>query len=223
MKTLPAGTPSTRQKPHAGGNAGRKKIPSLASVARRRWLVGFTKRTLPVAAVMLLACLALWPELTRDADRARMSYRRGTVSPQGGQLKGARYNGVDSHGQPYTLTAVTANQVGPDRFDMTDPIGDLTLNSGGWLSVTGLTGVYMQTAAQLDLSGNVTLYRDDGTTLHTDTATLDVHAGVATSADRTHVEGPFGTLDAQGFVVTDHGQLIRFAGPGRLVLNGATK
>jgi lipopolysaccharide export system protein LptC len=130
---------------------------------------------------------------------------------------------VDSQGQPYTLTAVTANQVGPDRFDMTDPIGDLTLNSGGWLSVTGLTGVYMQTAAQLDLSGNVTLYRDDGTTLHTDTATLDVHAGVATSADRTHVEGPFGTLDAQGFVVTDHGQLIRFAGPGRLVLNGATK
>jgi lipopolysaccharide export system protein LptC len=225
MNTGPVDSLRARQQPEAdaGGNPRRKKVPSLTSVSRRRLLVGFTKRVLPVAAVALLACLALWPELSRDVDQTRLSYRRGIVTPQGGQLKGARYNDVDSQGQPYTLTAVTANQVGPDRFNMTDPVGDLTLNSGGWLCVSGLTGVYMQTAAQLDLAGNVTLYRDDGTTLTTDTATLDVHAGVATSADRTHVEGPFGTLDAQGFVVTDHGQMIRFAGPGRLVLNGATK
>jgi lipopolysaccharide export system protein LptC len=35
-----------------------------------------------------------------------------------------------------------------------------------------------------------------------------------------HAEGPFGTLDAQGFALTDKGSVIQFTGPGRLVLNG---
>jgi lipopolysaccharide export system protein LptC len=36
-----------------------------------------------------------------------------------------------------------------------------------------------------------------------------------------HAEGPFGTLDAQGFAVTDRGAVIQFPGPGRLLLNAA--
>jgi hypothetical protein len=39
----------------------------------------------------------------------------------------------------------------------------------------------------------------------------------------THAEGPFGTLDAQGFTATDGGTVIHFAGPGRLLLNGHAK
>jgi lipopolysaccharide export system protein LptC len=218
-------TPATARQPRLEGGRknGPKPLPSMASVARRRRMVGLAKRVLPMFALALLASLALWPELTREVDRARMSYQPGMLTGQGGQAKNARYNGVDDQGQPYTLTAATATQSGPDRFDMTSPVGDLTMHSGGWLSVKGHNGVYMQTAGQLDLSGDVTLYRDDGTTLLTDAATVDVHAGVVTSADLTHMEGPFGTLDAQGFILTDRGQMIRFFGPGRLVLNGGTK
>ena len=41
-----------------------------------------------------------------------------------------------------------------------------------------------------------------------------------TSSDRTHAEGPFGTLDAQGFVLVDKGAVIQFQGPAHMVLNG---
>ena len=89
--------------------------------------------------------------------------------------------------------------------------------------VQSRSGVYTQHAGQLDLSGDVVLYRDDGLTLLTDAATLDLKAGVASSADRVHAEGPFGTLDAQGFAVVDHGSVAQFTGPGRLVLNARSR
>ena len=84
----------------------------------------------------------------------------------------------------------------------------------------GDTGVYMQHSSLLDLSGNVTLYREDGTTVTTDTATVDLKAGAAANNSRVHAEGPFGTLDAQAFAITDNGNVMQFTGPARLVMNG---
>ena len=81
-------------------------------------------------------------------------------------------------------------------------------------------GVLLQHTSQLDLSGEVVLYRDDGTTLRTDAAALDLKAGAGASSDKTHAEGPFGVLDSQGFTLTDKGASIQFTGPAHLVLNG---
>jgi len=53
------------------------------------------------------------------------------------------------------------------------------------------------------------------------TATINLKQGAATSADYTHAEGPFGTLDAEGFTMMDRGGVVQFHGPARLVLNGA--
>ena len=83
-------------------------------------------------------------------------------------------------------------------------------------------GVFLQHTNQLDLSHDVTLYRDDGTTMTTASASVDLKNGAAASAEPTHAEGPFGTLDAQGFTVTDKGAAIQFTGPAHLVLNGAS-
>ena len=52
---------------------------------RRRWLVGLSKRLLPILALALLASIALWPEIARDTDRSRLSYRRGIAVPESGQ------------------------------------------------------------------------------------------------------------------------------------------
>lgn len=195
--------------------------PVNASLARRRWVVGIAKRLLPLAALALLSTVALWPELSRDTDRARLSYRRGGIEAQSGQMRDATYHGVDDRGRPYTMTAATAQQVNPERVNLVGPKGDMTLESGNWLLLQSKNGVYLQHAGSLDLSDDVHIYRDDGTTMTTSTATMDLKAGAAAGADLTHAEGPFGTLDAQGFAVTDKGAVIQFPGPGRLVLNGA--
>lgn len=188
---------------------------------RRRWLVGLSKRLLPILALALLASIALWPEIARDTDRSRLSYRRGIAVPESGHMRAATYHGVDANARPYTLTAATAHQVDPDRINLTEPKGDVTLESGSWLMGQSHHGVYLQREGSLDLSDDVHLYRDDGTTLDTSAATLDLKQGAAAGAEMVHSEGPFGTLDAQGFAITDRGAVTQFSGPGRLVLNSA--
>lgn len=215
MSELPAVVP--RLRPDAP--LPRRRQPRPAAIARRRRVVSFTKLMLPVAALLLLASVALWPELSRDFAAGRLLVGHGLGLPEAGQLSDATYHGVDERGRPYTMTATTAREVTAQRVDLTDPKGDITLEGNRWLMVQARRGVYMQHAGSLDLSGEVQLYRDDGTVMQTDTATLDLKAGAASSADRVHVEGPFGTLDAQGFAVTDRGALLRFTGPGHLLLN----
>ena len=139
---------------------------------------------------------------------------------EGGRMVDVRYNGVDEKGRPYTLTAETAKQMDADRITLTMPKGDITLENGTWLMLTARSGTFIQKANQLDLLNDVTLYRDDGTTMRTTAASVDMKAGAAAGSTPVHVEGPFGVLDAQGFVVVDKGTAIDFAGPAHLVLNG---
>jgi lipopolysaccharide export system protein LptC len=190
---------------------------------RRRFMVGIGKLVLPAIAVALLATLAVWPEISKDVENGRLSYRRLAVTPESGELAEPRYRGVDSGGRPYTITATKARQSAQSRTDLVDPKADMTQDSGTWLMVQARTGVYLPKNSQLDLSGEVTLYREDGLMVTSDAATLDLRDGAATSAARVHAEGPFGTLDAQGFAVLDKGTAMQFSGPGRLVMNGSGK
>jgi lipopolysaccharide export system protein LptC len=104
--------------------------------------------------------------------------------------------------------------------NLTDPKGDITLQSDSWVMLAAPRGVYARNSRQLDLSGGVTLYRDDGTTLRSESATIDLAQSVAASGVPVSAEGPFGTLDASGFTLLDGGAVIQFTGPARLVLNG---
>lgn len=189
----------------------------------RRWLIGVAKRVLPLVALGLLALVALYPELHGSGERGRVSYSRLDVNADGGQLSDARYDGVDDAGRPFTVTAIKVQQIGPERTDLEQPKADMTLPEGSWLMVEAQRGVYEQRANRLDLSGDVTVFRDDGTVLQTEAASVDVNLGAAAGHELVHAEGPFGVLDAQGFSVTDRGAVIHFMGPARLVLNGGQK
>lgn len=219
---LAQGAPAGReQRLSAAGPARVRQAPTASRIARRRVVVNLTKWLLPVAALALLSSVALWPEIVRVRDQGRIAFRRAfSVEPDSGRMKQARYRGVDERGRPFTVTAESALQNGPVRIDLSDPKGDLVTESGSWVMVESRDGVYIQHAGQLDLSHDVTLYRDDGTTLRTQSASVDVRQGAATSGEMTHAEGPFGVLDAQGFTLVDKGAAIQFHGPSKLTLNG---
>lgn len=204
----------------------RRTAPSSAQTLRRRWLIGLAKGALPIAALALLALLTLWPELTGDLDRARISYRRPAVVQEGGTVRNPRYTGFDENGSPFTITATSARQTMagpqiPGRTELVEPAGDILLVGGVWLMAKSERGVYMQRDGQLDLFGEVSLYRDDGIEMHTSALTIDLKAATVVGPEQVHVQGPFGTLDAQGFSVMDRGTVLYFVGPGRLKLDGA--
>ncbi len=205
----------------AAGSARIRQAPTASRIARRRLVVTLTKWLLPVAALLLLSSVALWPEIERVRDHGRIAFRRAfSIEPDSGRMRQARYSGVDERGRPFTVTAESALQNGPVRIDLTEPKGDLVTESGSWVMVQGREGVYIQRAGQLDLSHDVTLYRDDGTAMRTQSAAVDVRQGAAASSEMTHAEGPFGVLDAQGFTLVDKGAAIQFHGPAKLTLSG---
>ena len=189
---------------------------------RRRRGVRIIKYVLPLGALALLSSIALWPELTRTVENGRVTWRQLTMINNGsGQMLHPRYHGLDGRARPYTVSADVAERDGPNRVNMTRPVGDLTLQNGTWLLLKAKRGVFMQHSNQLDLADAVTLFRQDGTVMTSQTATMDIKQGAGTSDEYTHAEGPFGTLDAQGFTLVDKGSVIQFHGPAKLVLNAA--
>jgi lipopolysaccharide export system protein LptC len=197
-------------------------LPSRAVEARRRAMVRIAKYALPVAALILLSSIAMWPEIARNIENSRVAFQRLSMVRSGaGQMLNLRYHGMDGRDRPYTVSADAAERAGPERLNLTAPIGDVSMPNGSWIELRAKKGVFIQHSNQLDLADAVTLYRQDGTFVFADTATMNLKQGAATSNDYTHAEGPFGTLDAEGFTLVDKGAVIQFRGPAKLVLNGA--
>jgi lipopolysaccharide export system protein LptC len=199
-----------------------RKLPSQRSLVSRRRTLLLAKLTLPMLSMLLLASLALWPQISSLFDGSRIGYRPGKASAQlqTGRLLTLRYHGLDTRNRPYTVTADEAEQIGPERVNLVSPKGDVVSENGSWTYVEAQHGVYQQHAGLLDLSGNVVLYRDNGVTLYTQSAAMDMKQGAGAGNQPTHAEGPFGTLDAQGFALVDKGAVIQFDGKSRLLLNG---
>jgi lipopolysaccharide export system protein LptC len=198
-------------------------VPTPGGLARRRWMINTSKFVLPAAAVLLLASVILWPEFNKATDAARVVMTGFRAAMDGARITNAHYRGVDDRGRPFTVTAATAVQRDVEQIDLTSPNGDMTLENGSWIDVKSRFGVFTRKAQQLDLYDDVVMYRDNGTTMTTSSATVEMKAGAASSAAPTHVEGPFGTLDAAGFTTVDKGAAIQFWGPARVVLNGVSK
>ena len=196
--------------------------PTPSHIARRRFVITLTKWVLPAVALVLLSLIALWPEIDAATVKARLAINRVSGEVEGGKLIDARYNGLDEKGRPFTITAATAWQAGPEKIGLTWPKGDITLENGTWLMLNSKQGTFIQHVNQLDLVKDVTLYRDDGTMMQTESASIDLKAGAAAGSDPVHAEGPFGVLDAQGFTVMDNGGAIDFSGPAHVILNGAS-
>ena len=183
-------------------------------------LLRSAKWLLPVAALLLLGSIAAWPELDRSLNAGRVAYHAASaVRLDSGSMLGPRYRGLDAHGRPYMITADTARQVGQERINLTHPIADTLSQGGTWLQISSHTGVYMQHSQLLDLSGHVVFYRDDGTIMTGPTAGVDVKRGIVLSDDWVHAEGPFGELDAQGYLMSQRDGIVQFRGPGRMILN----
>ncbi|MFC4169849.1 LPS export ABC transporter periplasmic protein LptC [Teichococcus aestuarii] len=208
----------------------RTTLPSRArmtmdagALARRRVLVKLAKWLLPVGALGLLAAIALWPEFDSAEERGRLAFRRvAQTSAEAMRIASARYQGLDEQNRPYNVTATTATQqVNTDLIDLERPRADLFMADGAWVLLEAQQGRYARASNQLALSGQVTLWHDDGSTLRTEAAQIDVAGGSARGDRPVAAQGPFGTLVSEGFRLENRGQVVVFTGNAKAVLEGA--
>ena len=99
----------------------------------------------------------------------------------------------------------------------------MLLNEGAaWVLLESDTGRYDRARNRIDLAGQVTVWHDSGVNLVTEAAAIDLHANAAAGDRPVAAQGPFGTLTADGFRLTDRGQVVHFVGRSRLVLESGT-
>jgi len=166
---------------------------------------------LPIVAVALLAIVVIWPLVSGREDGFRLSFTPANPIDSGPLImENARYIGIDSRNQSYTVIAEQAIQKSAEA--------DIILSDNGWLALTADRGNYFRASEILDLEGRVNSFSDEGFEMRTEAARVELAQGRASGSLPVEGQGPLGVLNAVGFELLDGGAIIRFGGPVRLVI-----
>ena len=219
------GVPSAKLPARPGGRTAlwEPRHTSVArSVAQYSRFVGLMKVLLPSAAGVLLLLIVVLPQFRQQDDRFRIGMNLLEESTADTlNMTNARYYGTDDKGQPYSVTAANVRERPDDdpAVDLTAPQADISLTDGSWLSISARVGVYNREQQVLELNGSVALYQDKGNEFHTASALIDLKKGEASGTEPVNSRGPFGSLEATGFSMSETGKVVYFVGPARLVLD----
>jgi lipopolysaccharide export system protein LptC len=131
------------------------------------------------------------------------------------------YTGADDKNEPYSLRALQATRPSGLHgiYDLTQPEGEITLQSGAWLDSKADYGRYDEIGKKLWLGGNVRIFRDNGYQVTTDEAQVNLDTDDAWGDKPTLIQGGFGTIRGQGFRFLDSGHTIVIQGPAKAVLS----
>jgi lipopolysaccharide export system protein LptC len=100
------------------------------------------------------------------------------------------------------------------------PRADILLNDGAWIFVEAREGRFDKPSQHLDLTQEVRIFHDGGTLFVTEAAAVQLDAGTARGDRPTQAQGPFGTIESEGFEMSDRGAVMVFTGRARAVLEG---
>jgi len=178
--------------------------------------VGVLRWVLPLAALLILGILILLPMLR--VDKLAMTVAQNIPNLV---VENLRLSGMDASNQPYSLTATKALKVAtaPDMVDLEKPSGEVTLNSGAWLSGRAQHGRYDQKKQRLWLGGEVQLFHDEGYQFNTSEAQVNLENNTAWGDQPVLIQGGFGEITGQGFRVLEKGTVVIILGKARALLN----
>jgi lipopolysaccharide export system protein LptC len=219
--------PGAPDEPGGPPELGEPRRPPSGLAARRR-LVVLLRVALPLAALLLIALVVVWPHF-QDQDRAGFALNPASVDPREVEqltMVKPRFVGRDSKEEPYTLTAISATQdhPGADLIHLDHPQADITLSGGSWAIVTALKGTYAQKDQILDLEGDIAVFHDSGYEFHTQKAEVDLAHNTINGVVPVTGQGPGGTIEAEnGFTILDNGGTVLFHGPAKTTLNPRAK
>ncbi len=186
--------------------------------------VTIMKFFLPTVALSLVALLFIWPQIHVDPSTFSLGFAHLRISSaEFPSMVNARFVGTDRRNQPFAVTADIAKSISinASNVELEMPKADLTQRDGSWVVLTANTGDYDQKAKTLKLDGQVTLFHDAGYEFKTASANVDFDSGTAVGDKPIDGQGPWGTLHAQGFKISDDGKRLLFTGKSQLVITPA--
>ena len=190
-----------------------ERRPVFAPKRRRNWIF-WTKIGLPLVALATIGYVALSSYRGRDNIVDLPGIATVAKIEAGVTVNNVKYDGSDSKGQPFSITATSASQPqgGDDVINLTQPQADITMADGAWIALTATNGVYRRKDDMLDLTGDVTMFHDNGMSFQTDAATIDLKAHTAKGNQPVEGQRSDGEIASDGFEVRDEGKTIIFTG-----------
>jgi len=188
--------------------------------------VNLLKYGLPAAALVVVLVVIGWPGVQRETEGFRLTFSSFVQDQDGAPgMLNARFVGADKEGRPYLITAESARQ-NPDNtgyIRLSNLQADVTLSNGIWLTMTARQGDYNSEARQLSLAEPVDIFSDIGYEFHAGDTVVDLATNEARSGQPVNGQGAFGNIQAQSFVLTDHGRNMLFKGGVKVtIIPGST-
>ncbi len=192
-----------------------QRRPQRRPLRRRGISVRVLKVALPLVVVGTLAYLGYWwVESRGTVVNPDVVQQVGSDDKAEVTVSEVKYDGKDDKGRPFSITADSASHAdGDDRhISLKKPLADIVMSSGAYVAVTANDGVLDRDSDVVTLTGDVTLFHDNGLSFQTDSATIDLDAKTAQGSDPVEGQSGDGELVSQGFRVLDDGDTIEFTG-----------
>ncbi|WP_247877868.1 LPS export ABC transporter periplasmic protein LptC [Azospirillum sp. TSO22-1] len=196
--------------------APRERVAVVSDVHRRRVtrpvsrsysrIVTAMKLTLPAVALAAVALIAAWPTLN-EIPKPRLTADKGQL-----EMINPRYFSADEKNQPFSLTAVRAEQSTdqPGIVVLDKPVAEMTETAGTWVTMRSERGWYDQNTGILKMRGSVRVMRDDGSEFTTEEAYSEIRKGTAWGDVHVESQGPQGVVLAEGFRMSERGRTMVF-------------
>lgn len=179
------------------------------------------KLLLPIAALLIVAAVFAWPDISTNDKVARLTpttITRNDVETL--RMLNATFVGEDQNRKPFTVIAKSATQSegSPNRVNLEEPKADLLLADGSWVAARADSGVFDRVERTLALTGHVRVFHDSGAEVLTSEAFIEMDDGRATGRKPVEAQSASGRITGEGFDITERGQRILVHGRSHATL-----
>ncbi len=189
------------------------------SIKRYTRFVLFGKNFLWILVLGIIALLVWIAAYNNPDNGGRMVF---TNVPKSENLQNImerpRYQGIDAHNRPYTVSADSGLQKDKDTVELKKINAEMTGDNNAWMALISGSGMLNITSKQLELLDGVEVFYEGGYQFRTASAHVDTSKGSAIGDKPVEGHGPTGTITAKSFSILERGNIIRFKGEVKMVL-----
>jgi len=175
------------------------------------------KLSLFLTSVVIFGVMVSYLSGTDETSILKNTNIADSEKPVPGQteVERAKYEGVDTEGNPYTITADKASR-STERDDgvlFDNPVTDIELNDKSWLALKAAGGFFNRFAENIMLEDNVVAYHDSGYEIDMKNIVINLKERSGSTASPVTVQGPMGFASAQNMEVMPGAEKVILGGP----------
>lgn len=189
-------------------------------------LAGRLKIILPLVIIAVLLTIFLWPKIEHYFKKSSGPKTIERILKENPQLENKvihpKLDSIDKKGRPFLIEAEYATNLNENKTEFTKPSGHIQLDDGSKMSFSGDTGFYFKQEEMIEVHENVNVKTDKGYDLKTSFMRLYPQDNNAEGDKPIFGTGPSGeTIEAEGFKITNKGDIIEFLGKTKIALPGS--